>query len=569
MNTRPTPIAPLAAAARFRARRRAMLFAGALAAALLPAAPAFATVGMRIDAPEGLDPRQRPDAVAGNVLWVVSRLTAEMLADELRLPAAARLPDRLDAMASAALAGQALDFFIPGAAAAVAPREALKARPGLAEPAFWSRIGFDTDRAAASACLAGAGIHDVTAGDWTPPGGVAPARSCIAGHRLAAKRWEDFARRHPAEADEPALVLRFEKAGRALEPYRVLFAESEITEAFQERLAGVRLPRRIALVGRECGKADAFWDRKRGEMVLCYELVRFFGALTAGDAPADPADPAADAREVSAGPDRHVRLEDPVAAGTVKTWAEMLRASVPDLARRSAANASLFGTLAGGIRALAPETAALPAGTRLESYGSARVLELDVDGRRLLAVHAEFAVERSEAERDGERGLRRTNLLVLVDPADRHRVLDAVQTGHADAGLGGFAPDVPLDAGRLGPAFLMTATGRGWEGGIQRARHLVVAVRDGRFETVGGVETLDRETCGRAFAQAARLAAEEGRLTLAVTLDRGRDPTRRCIPGPVTSERFETVYGRDGAGAAWSLRQDGFAPLAAFNATVK
>jgi hypothetical protein len=89
--------------------------------------------------------------------------------------------------------------------------------------------------------------------------------------------------RKPGSTEGASLVVRYESPPSlvamqvAQEMRRVRLVETtaeRVTELFA-------LPNPVAIVARSCGRAEAAWQPKQGELVLCYELLDVFFRLSA------------------------------------------------------------------------------------------------------------------------------------------------------------------------------------------------------------------------------------------------------------------------------------------------
>lgn len=144
--------------------------------------------------------------------------------------------------------------------------------------------GFDAARRHALACLAYGADPEVSTGlaDHIALG-AEERKTCVARYLEARKLWTGWLDSYrksanaPA-AEEPALRLAFaptiDAADQAIaDAVRENGLFQVLTDDFNARFA---LPRPVTALLTQCGEARAFYNRDRGEAVLCYEML---GAL--------------------------------------------------------------------------------------------------------------------------------------------------------------------------------------------------------------------------------------------------------------------------------------------------
>ncbi len=230
----------------------------------------------------GLSPKQQDVAlfVLGNTVFAAYHVAAEALIDDLDLPvqpAAASIlatilmlpdePDPLrDEMLLAAIDGWqlALDY--------QAERRELAG--------FWRRPGFDARRYAEAVCLI-IGSDPAGFAEYARDRGMAEGRieSCSQSFDGAEAGWLRLLEPHLVPEDSEGtglhgIRLRFARTLGFADITEFLVRTGVVADAMTTLASTLRLKRDLRLNFSSCGVPQTRWLPERGQMTVCYELVR-------------------------------------------------------------------------------------------------------------------------------------------------------------------------------------------------------------------------------------------------------------------------------------------------------
>jgi len=292
----------------FSWRRAAGEFAMLLMVALVSAAPLHAQKaapeakrlhgGMEAITEMGGDARMKKmsqqdqldlvEFVAGNMLFVGFHEMGHALVNELHLPVLGREEDAADSFATLAMLEEGTEFSVNVLVQAARGWFLLDRRDRkLGEMlSFYDEHGLDQQRAYAVVCLmVGSNDEDFSVlADWVqmPP---ARQKSCRNDYRTAKYAWETALKAYlrPFDQAKSKIDVAYEPGAGNLDTYYRSFRAIKFLETLSGHASDrYVLPRPIAIVIKDCGDSNAWWDTDTLKITLCYEMADDFVDLFKG-----------------------------------------------------------------------------------------------------------------------------------------------------------------------------------------------------------------------------------------------------------------------------------------------
>ena len=236
------------------------------------------------------EPQQRDlvEFVAGNILFVVFHEMGHALAGQLRLPILGHAEDAADSFATLALLDEGSEFSVNvlvQAARGMFLMDRRDRKNGDA-PDFYDAHSLDRQRAFQIVCLMVGSeakqFKELADRVHLPE---SRQRSCRDDYDSAKNAWQSVLKPHLRAADQPnsTIDIVYEAGHGKLDNYARSFRSIALLETFAAYLSSrYVLPRPIALVMKNCGHPNAWWDPPTLTETLCYEMAEDFVELYQG-----------------------------------------------------------------------------------------------------------------------------------------------------------------------------------------------------------------------------------------------------------------------------------------------
>lgn len=225
---------------------------------------------------------ERDNYIIGNTLHVALHEAGHMLIDQLRLPVLGQEEDAADNFATIALIDQDTTLGDLALADTAHFWFVLSDSTELVDASFFDEHDLDVQRAYRIVChLVGV---DPEIFDYLAKAANLSEDSydtCGANFELTADSW--FSVLEPDKAPENhtnAYEISFEKPTAALkEAHDILKLGGIIDDLTIIVDSYVKLPNPIRIEGAVCGEENAFYDPETATIVICYEMVDFYGRI--------------------------------------------------------------------------------------------------------------------------------------------------------------------------------------------------------------------------------------------------------------------------------------------------
>lgn len=227
--------------------------------------------------------------VLGNTVFTLYHELGHAFVDLLDLPVLGHEEDAVDNLATILMLPQRPDPLMDRLVMAAADGWYMS---GLLqegdEPAWWDEHALDMQRYRTLICM----IYGSDPAGFT---GLADAVDLPAGKReecpgtyeRALASWTKVLspHRNPGDWSGPSTIAtHYGKPGPDFAPLAALLQETGAAEAIAQDMGTTfRLPARVELSFERCGIENAFYDRERHSVTLCYELMSFFEKLIRTD----------------------------------------------------------------------------------------------------------------------------------------------------------------------------------------------------------------------------------------------------------------------------------------------
>jgi hypothetical protein len=232
--------------------------------------------------------RDLVEFVAGNMLFVGFHEMGHALISELHLPVLGREEDAADSFATLAMLEEGTEFSVNILVQAARGWFLLDRRDRkLGEMlSFYDEHGLDQQRAYAIVCLmVGSNDGDFRVlADWVQMP-QARQKSCRNDYGRAKYAWETALKAylHPVDQTKSRIDVVYEPGSGNLDAYYRSFRAIKFLETLSEHTSDrYVLPRPIAIVIRDCGDSNAWWDTDTLKVTLCYEMADDFVDLFKG-----------------------------------------------------------------------------------------------------------------------------------------------------------------------------------------------------------------------------------------------------------------------------------------------
>jgi len=232
--------------------------------------------------------RDLVDFVAGNMLFVGFHEMGHALIGELRLPVLGREEDAADAFATLAMLQEDTEFSVNVLVQAargwfLTDRRDRKLGEMLS---FYDEHGLDQQRAYEIVCLmVGSNAEDFKGlADWVQMPQTRQ-KTCRVDYSKAKYAWETVLNTYvrPSNQAKSKIDTAYEPGSGNLDTYYRSFRAIKFLETLSEHTSDrYLLPRPIALVLRNCGDSNAWWDADTLKVTLCYEMADDFVDLFKG-----------------------------------------------------------------------------------------------------------------------------------------------------------------------------------------------------------------------------------------------------------------------------------------------
>jgi hypothetical protein len=233
-------------------------------------------------------PQDMVEFVVGNMLFVGFHEMGHALAGQLHLPILGRAEDAADSFATLALLNEGSEFSVKvlvQAARGMFLMDRRDRKNGDA-PDFYDAHSLDQQRAFQIVCLmVGSDAKQFKElADWVQLP-ESRQRSCRDDYDSAQTAWQSVLKPHLRSANQPnsTIEIAYETGHGKLDNYARSFRSIGLLETFAAYVSSrYALPRPIALVMKNCGRPNAWWDPPTLSEALCYELADDFVDLYQG-----------------------------------------------------------------------------------------------------------------------------------------------------------------------------------------------------------------------------------------------------------------------------------------------
>ncbi|MEW7007694.1 DUF4344 domain-containing metallopeptidase [Lentilitoribacter sp. EG35] len=225
---------------------------------------------------------ERDNYIIGNTLHVALHEAGHMLIDQLKLPVLGQEEDAADNFATIALIDQDTDLGDLALADTAHFWFMLSDNAELEDASFFDEHDLDIQRAYRIVChLVGV---DPIAFDYLAKAANLAAENydtCGANFELTADSW--FSVLEPNKAPDNhrnTFQINFDKPKSELkEAYHILKQGGAMEDLITILDNYVMLPNPIQIHATMCGEENAFYDPETATIVICYELVEFYGRI--------------------------------------------------------------------------------------------------------------------------------------------------------------------------------------------------------------------------------------------------------------------------------------------------
>lgn len=225
---------------------------------------------------------ERDNYIIGNTLHVALHEAGHMLIDQLRLPVLGQEEDAADNFATIALIDQDTDLGDLALADTAHFWFVLSESGEFADASFFDEHDLDIQRAYRIVCHL-VGVDPVVFDYLAKAANLSSDNydTCGANFELTADSW--FSVLEPDKAPENhknAYEISFEAPSAALKEAHDILKFGGIIEDLTAILDGyVILPNPIRIEGLACGQENAFYDHETATILICYEMLDFYGRI--------------------------------------------------------------------------------------------------------------------------------------------------------------------------------------------------------------------------------------------------------------------------------------------------
>lgn len=225
---------------------------------------------------------ERDNYIIGNTLHVALHEAGHMLIDQLRLPVLGQEEDAADNFATIALIDQDTNLGDLALADTAHFWFVLSDSAELQDASFFDEHDLDIQRAYRIVChLVGV---DPEIFDYLAKAANLSEdnyETCGANFELTADSWFSVLEPNKApENHENVYEINFERPSAELKEAHDILSSGGIIDDLTIILDNyVKLPNTINIQGAACGQENAFYDPETATIVICYEMVNFYGRI--------------------------------------------------------------------------------------------------------------------------------------------------------------------------------------------------------------------------------------------------------------------------------------------------
>lgn len=225
---------------------------------------------------------ERDNYIIGNTLHVVLHEAGHMLIDQLRLPVLGQEEDAADNFATIALIDQDTDLGDLALADTAHFWFTLSDIMELESASYFDEHDLDIQRAYRIVCHL-VGVDPVVFDYLAKAANLDEENydTCGANFELTADSW--FSVLEPNKAPENHknnYRINFEKPSSKLREAHDILIQGGVIEDLTTILDSyVKLPGPIRIQGATCGEENAFYDPESAMIIICYELIDFYGRI--------------------------------------------------------------------------------------------------------------------------------------------------------------------------------------------------------------------------------------------------------------------------------------------------
>lgn len=225
-----------------------------------------------------------------NATYVLYHEIGHMLIGELDIPVLGKEEDAADNLATLFLLveeSEAADQVLVDSSDGWFLSDVLNQSETYEDADFYGEHSLDVQRAFQLVCLMVGSNPDVF-GDVATTAGLDEERqeNCAFDYDQTLTSWDTVLAPHITDTVNDAIDIIYEDSADYSEVASLLKQAQTLENAAEYGLSGYALPRRVQMVSRECGEANAHYDPELGEIVLCYELLdMFYGMFYDGFGP--------------------------------------------------------------------------------------------------------------------------------------------------------------------------------------------------------------------------------------------------------------------------------------------
>jgi hypothetical protein len=229
--------------------------------------------------------RQLVEAMAGNVVFVLTHELGHAVVSEMELPVLGREEDIADTFAILTALKVVANDFSAGVLKHAAKGwflSALRDRRDGDSPSYFERHNLDEQRAYQIVCLM-IGYDPVKFADLGDETGLPSERrrTCAWDYDTSAQSWARVMRPHRRSPDQPPTQIEviYGRGEGDLAPYAEAFRAMRLLETFADYASRYAWPAPITMEMRTCGDVGARWTIPTRRLHICYELAQEFVEL--------------------------------------------------------------------------------------------------------------------------------------------------------------------------------------------------------------------------------------------------------------------------------------------------